>query len=284
MITITHSEEDCFWILTGIIRSFPRPFAVTGSVLNSDCDSVMRYEMTAFKAMLQQNLPAVHEKLKDYGLPVEFLVYKSMMSFYADYFTSEVVLRLWDIIIFNFSSSDKAERKRGLWWLLSPAYYVLREKQRNILKAKSCTEIIQEYQSGGALTYDPDYFVSEIREINKKIFVEGEVKTQSKGFVSGFFGKRGGAAVLESVENRNAYDFEEQRRQYQEQLKAIFEITQVENATVSELIDQGNKGKNRESEANVVNYKALNEDFMEKIKIISLEDEKRPDEEDKLNG
>jgi hypothetical protein len=209
MITITHSEEDCFWILTGIIRSFPRPFAVTGSVLNSDCDSVMRYEMTAFKAMLQQNLPAVHEKLKDYGLPVEFLVYKSMMSFYADYFTSEVVLRLWDIIIFNFSSSDKAERKRGLWWLLSPAYYVLREKQRNILKAKSCTEIIQEYQSGGALTYDPDYFVSEIREINKKIFVEGEVKTQSKGFVSGFFGKRGGAAVLESVENRNAYDFEE---------------------------------------------------------------------------
>ena len=240
--------------------------------------------MTAFKAMLQQNLPAVHEKLKDYGLPVEFLVYKSMMSFYADYFTSEVVLRLWDIIIFNFSSSDKAERKRGLWWLLSPAYYVLREKQRNILKAKSCTEIIQEYQSGGALTYDPDYFVSEIREINKKIFVEGEVKTQSKGFVSGFFGKRGGGAVLESVENRNAYDFEEQRRQYQEQLKAIFEITQVENATVSELIDQGNKGKNREHEANVVNYKALNEDFMEKIKIISLEDEKRPEEEDKLIG
>ena len=53
MITITNSEEDCFWILTGIIRSFPRPFAVTGSVLNSDCDSVMRYEMTAFKAMLQ---------------------------------------------------------------------------------------------------------------------------------------------------------------------------------------------------------------------------------------
>ena len=80
MITITHSEEDCFWILTGIIRSFPRPFAVTGSVLNSDCDSVMRYEMTAFKAMLQQNLPAVHEKLKDYGLPVEFLVYKYLIS------------------------------------------------------------------------------------------------------------------------------------------------------------------------------------------------------------
>ena len=53
LITVTHNEEDCFWILTGIIRSFPRPFAVKSSVLDSDIDSCMRYEMTAFKAMLQ---------------------------------------------------------------------------------------------------------------------------------------------------------------------------------------------------------------------------------------
>ena len=109
------------------------------------------------------------------------------MSFYADYFHSEVVLRLWDIIIFNFCSSDKGERKRGLWWLLSPAYFVLREKKQNILKAKSCTEIIQEFQSGGAITYDPDYFINEIKEINKKIFVEGAVQTAKEGWSLNFF-------------------------------------------------------------------------------------------------
>jgi len=239
MITITHSEEDCFWILTGIIRSFPRPFAVMGSVLNSDCDSVMRYEMTAFKAMLQQNLPAVHEKLKDYGLPVEFLVYKCLTSFYASYFHSEVVLRLWDIIIFNFCAADKAERKRGLWWLLSPAYFVLREKERNILKAKSCTEIINEFESGGALTYDPDAFIAEIKKINIKIFVEGEIKTSKQGgWGLNFFSKQ--KEYIKSIENANAYDFEEQRRRYQEQLKQIFEIVQIENATVAELMDFGN--------------------------------------------
>ena len=204
-------------------------------------------------------------------------MYKSVMGFYADYFHSEVVLRLWDIIIFNFSSSDKAERKRGLWWLLSPAYYVLREKQQNILKAKSCTEILQEYQSGGALTYDPDFFINEIREINKKIFVEGEVKTSSQGWAGGFFGKK--KQLLESVENRNAYDFEEQRRQYQEQLRAIFEITQVENATVSELIELGNlySGEDRVEERNVINYKVLNEDFMANIKMIAFAGDHRED-------
>ena len=104
LITITESEEDCFWILTGLIRSFPRPFAIRSSVLDSDIDSCMRYELTTFKAMLEKYLPAVHNKLQEYGFPVEFMVYKCMTSFYANYFTSEMVLRLWDIIIFNFSS------------------------------------------------------------------------------------------------------------------------------------------------------------------------------------
>ena len=44
--------------------------------------------------------------------------------------------------------------------------------------------------SGGALTYDPDFFINEIREINKKIFVEGEIKTASAGgWTLNFFGK-----------------------------------------------------------------------------------------------
>ena len=66
-------------------------------------------------------------------------------------------------------------------------------------------------------------------------------------------------------------------------MKAIFEITQVENATVSELLEQG-KGKNRTMEENIVNFKVLNEDFMDKVKIISFEEEKKADEEDALIG
>ena len=81
------------------------------------------------------------------------------------------------------------------------------------------------------------------------------------------------------MENRNAYDFEEQRRQYQEQLKAIFEIVQVENSTVSELMDVGNlySGDDRVNERNVINNKVLRSDFMENIKMIAFSGDHKDD-------
>lgn len=182
MISITQSEQDCFDILSGIVRFFPRPFSVSESVLLGAGDSVMRYEMTAFKAMVQQNLPKIYKKLKSMGLALEMLVYYQIESFYATYFVSEIVLRLWDIIIFNFSSGDKDERKRGLWWLLAPAFFVLQESESDILEAKSCEEVIQVFSDGGSISYDTDMFFRRLKELIKKIFVEGD-KVQ-KGLMS----------------------------------------------------------------------------------------------------
>ena len=104
---------------------------------------------------------------------MEFLIYKTMGSFYSDYFTSELVLRLWDIVIFNFSSSKKDERRRGLWYLLSAAFFVLSTRESQILKATSVAQIIQSFESGGAITYDPDLFIDRLVEINKELFAEG---------------------------------------------------------------------------------------------------------------
>ena len=88
----------------------------------------MRYEMIGFKALLRQNLPKVCDKLKILGYPVEHLIYESITTFYANYFSSEVVLRLWDLIIFNLSNKDYADRKRAIWFVLAPAFLIIREK------------------------------------------------------------------------------------------------------------------------------------------------------------
>jgi len=95
----------------------------------------MRLELTAFKALLEQNLPKVYQKLTNFGLPIELLIYRSLMSFYSGFFTSELVLRLWDIMVFFFSTVNAEERKRGVWWLITPAIVVLRESQEEILAA-----------------------------------------------------------------------------------------------------------------------------------------------------
>ena len=54
LITITQSDEDAFLILAGMIKAFPRPFSANKSILlDGKGDSLMRYEMTAFKALIQ---------------------------------------------------------------------------------------------------------------------------------------------------------------------------------------------------------------------------------------
>lgn len=59
LLAITSSDEDTFWIMVGMIRAFPRLFTVQNSVLD-DTRSLMRFEMLAFKTMLEKNLPRVH--------------------------------------------------------------------------------------------------------------------------------------------------------------------------------------------------------------------------------
>lgn len=126
LLTIAE-EEDAFWLLNAIIRMIPRLFSTDVSCLVGGRNSAMRNEMTAFKAILKENLPNVCDKLRYLGLSVDYLIYESMTSFYANFFSSEVVLRLWDLIIFNLSNKDKSAKKRALWYFMAPAYWILRE-------------------------------------------------------------------------------------------------------------------------------------------------------------
>lgn len=174
LLAITSSAEDTFWIMVGIIRAFPRPFTVQKSVLEDDTKTYMRYEMIAFKTLLERNLPKVYQKLQELGLSIETLVYRSIESMYSSYFKSDVVFRLWDQIIYNLCLDDKSERKRGLWWLLSPAFIVLRSREKQILAARSANEIINLYEQGGVINYDPDWFVERIRKFTEQAFVEVE--------------------------------------------------------------------------------------------------------------
>jgi Rab-GTPase-TBC domain len=65
----------------------------------------MRSEFVTFKALVEQNLPKIHRKLKLLGMSIEMLVYKPITSMYATYFSSELTLRLWDLIFLSFSTS-----------------------------------------------------------------------------------------------------------------------------------------------------------------------------------
>ncbi len=71
LLTIVNNQEDAFWILNGIVRMIPRLFSTDESCLLGGRNSVMRNEMTAFKAILRENLPQICDKLRLLGLPVD---------------------------------------------------------------------------------------------------------------------------------------------------------------------------------------------------------------------
>lgn len=77
LLSITDSNaEEVFWIVSGLVQIYPKPFSVPESVLEGDCFSMLRAEMITFKALLEYNLPEVLSKLKRFGLTIETLVYK----------------------------------------------------------------------------------------------------------------------------------------------------------------------------------------------------------------
>lgn len=119
------SMEDAFWILIGFIRQFPRLWCLQESSMLDDAKSNYRFELTAIKAIVEVACPNVTQKLYQLGVCIETLVYDSMTCLYCDYFHSETLLRIWDMMFFYFATS---ERKRGVWLLLAPAILILKVK------------------------------------------------------------------------------------------------------------------------------------------------------------
>mmetsp|Transcript_14990 Transcript_14990/g.14567 ORF Transcript_14990/g.14567 Transcript_14990/m.14567 type:complete len:204 (+) Transcript_14990:180-791(+) len=159
--------------MNGLMRPIPKLWSIDNSCLMGCRTSVLRNEMTIFKAILRENLPHVCDKLRQMGLPVEYLIYNSIASLYANMFQSEIVFRIWDVIIFNLSAPNKNDRKRALWYIMCPAFLIFREKQEEIMRCTTVLQIIESFNNAGSVSYDPDWVINELKAMNKEIFVYG---------------------------------------------------------------------------------------------------------------
>ena len=56
---------------------------------------------------------------------------------------------------------------------MAPAYLIMREKADEIMNANSLQQVIDLYNNGCALTYSPDWVVTELKKLIKDIFVTG---------------------------------------------------------------------------------------------------------------
>ena len=71
------------------------------------------------------------------------------------------------------STREKVERRRALWYIMAPAYLILKEKAQEIINASTVLQVVDIYNSGCALTFNPDWIVGELKSLVKDTFVRG---------------------------------------------------------------------------------------------------------------
>ena len=111
------------------------------------------------------------------------------------------------------------------------------------------------------MTYDADWFIEKIKEINQKIFIEGAVKSQKQTTL--FF-----TSKAEVVENSYAQKFEQMRQEYQTKLIRVFEHVQEENKAVDNLMTEANmfmREESKEALNSVIDNQSIRQDVLSGI-------------------
>ena len=129
--------------------------------------------MVIVNCLIKLHHPEVFAHLKALSMPIEWYFQDAFESLYAECFSSDLVLRLWDMII--LSSTNGENKKRALWWLLALPLYMVNINNTLILQSKSPL-VIKDLltKCTAASIYTPTEFIESLLSIIKNVFVEKE--------------------------------------------------------------------------------------------------------------
>ena len=106
-------------------------------------------------------------------MPLGWYFEDALSSMYTECFSSEVVMRLWDMII--LSSSNEENQKRALWWLLAIPLYMIKINNPLIMRTQDAKKIKDLLlKATGAMIYAPSDFIQDLLQIIKSVFVESD--------------------------------------------------------------------------------------------------------------
>jgi hypothetical protein len=127
--------------------------------------------MIILNCLIKLHFPEVFTHLKALSVPIEWYFEEAFESLYAECFSSDIVLRLWDMII--LSSTNGENKKKSQWWLLAIPIYMIKVNNDLILQTQS-PEIIKDLLTSAtaASIYNPSDFIEALLKIIHDVFVE----------------------------------------------------------------------------------------------------------------
>eukprot|EP00347_Sterkiella_histriomuscorum_P017570 403348829 len=185
LLTIMN-EEDAFWSLVGIVKAFNNLFIFDFKEPKEDMINqyqvysptisrrvLFKNEMNILTCLIQLHYSQIYEHLKSLSVPIDYYFYDSFTELFTSDFSSDIILRLWDMVVFNLSTNTVDNRKRALWYLLAVPLYMIQANMEGILKSSDPKQIKSLLiNRTSSINYNPNLFIDELLTIIKQVFVK----------------------------------------------------------------------------------------------------------------
>ena len=201
-------KEDylAFWLLIGLSQNIDH-FRQQNPLYTDDMNYINLYGLVT-KLILEEHFEEIFDKFKSLNFPIEFFISRHLSTLFTDYFNDELMMRIFDIIIFESSFKGKFNDKlHYLRILCSIPITLLELSKKNILACESVSEIESIFNNLISHTFNKNKFIFALEKNVNTFFTKLFNKQKNKKWDN----KRGD---IENLNYKLFYPVNEENNKY----------------------------------------------------------------------
>ena len=183
LLSLTHKllkyfEDDfyVFWILIGLAKNITH-FHQKNPLFSDEMNYINIYGLVT-KLIMERHQNKIYDKFISLNIPPELFISRHLSTFFTDYFDNELMMRIFDIIIFESSFQNSySDNMQYLRILCAIPLTLFEFNEERILACKSVSEIESIINDLNLETFNIDKFIARLsKNINKFYVISGFIE------------------------------------------------------------------------------------------------------------
>ena len=223
LLSIFISEEKAFWMFVSILIKMKDKLGIENSVMTNR-KGMFRIITACLLSQTKHTMPEIFDKFIRIGFSIDFYFYDKMSSLFANWFPSVTLLRLWDLMFYEFSLPISEVESKGLGYIVSTCLYLLNVNREQIFLSTTEEELAWALNNASSVKFDTEEIIADIFKRNSRNFDIGN-----------WFNRK--LSGLNRVYSDAASYLDNARNALEEDYDLIFEKTIRENKAVWNLLN-----------------------------------------------
>ena len=165
-------EEKAFWMFIAILTKMKDKLGIEESVMLNR-KGMFRIITAWLLSHTKHMMPEIFNKFTTIGLSIDFFLYDRMSCLFANSFPSDTLLRLWDLIFYEFSQPISEVMSKGLGYIVSTCIYLLNINSEQILMSVTEEELTWALNNSSTIKFDTEDIINDIFNKNSRSFDVG---------------------------------------------------------------------------------------------------------------